>query len=109
MLEFLKRFGLGILYIIISPFLVAFLALWLLYNIIIYFVEVIRGIKHFFKGEKFFAPFPEDVQAKALLNTYTATGTTNKEAPAQQAAPTQTPTPEATPAVNPTPGDNQHV
>ncbi|MCQ2793806.1 MAG: hypothetical protein MJ207_00315 [Bacilli bacterium] len=109
MLEFLKRFGLGILYIIISPFLVAFLALWLAYNIITYFIEVIRGIKHFFKGEKFFAPFPEEVQAKAILNTYTATGATTKETPAEQTAPAATSTPEVAPAVNPTPGDNQHV
>ena len=51
MLEFLKRFGLGILYIVISPFLLLFLILWALYNVGIFFVEFFK----FFAGSfKFF-------------------------------------------------------
>lgn len=90
MLEFLKRFGLGILYIVISPFLLLFLILWALYNVGIFFVEFFKGIGRFFKGEKFFAPFKEDVEAQKILNTYV---------PNNNPQPVVTPTPE-TPEVN---------
>jgi len=68
MLAFLKRFGLGILYIVISPFLLAFLLLWTLYTIGIFVVELFNGIKSFFKGRKFFQDFPEDIEAKRILS-----------------------------------------
>lgn len=68
MLDFLKRFGLGILYILISPFLLAFLALWTLYTLVIFFIEVINGIKSWFRGKKFFQEFPEDLEAKRILS-----------------------------------------
>lgn len=68
MLDFLKRFGLGILYVVISPFLVAFLLLWALYTTGIFCIELFNGIKSFFKGKKFFQEFPEDIEAKRILS-----------------------------------------
>jgi len=68
MLDFLKRFGLGILYVVISPFLIAFLVFWALYLIGIFFIELFKSIKSFFKGRKFFQEFPEDIEAKRILN-----------------------------------------
>jgi len=68
MLDFLKRFGLGILYVVISPFLIAFLLIWTLYTIGIFFVEFFNGIKSFFKGRKFFQEFQEDIEAKRILS-----------------------------------------
>lgn len=68
MLDFLKRFGLGIVYLLMSPFILLFLFIWTLYGIGIFFVEIFKGFKSFFKGKKFFEEFPEDVEAKRILN-----------------------------------------
>lgn len=68
MLDFLKRFGLGILYVLISPFLLIFLALWALYTLGIFFIELVKSFASFFKGKKFFPEFPEDVEAKRILS-----------------------------------------
>ncbi len=68
MIDFLKRFGLGILYILVSPFAIAFLVLWTLYTIVVFIIELIHGIRSFFKGRKFFDEFPEDIEAKKILN-----------------------------------------
>ena len=68
MLDFLKRFGLGIVYILISPFLLAFLILWCLYLTIIFFIEIFKGFKSFFQGKKFFNELPEDIEAKKILS-----------------------------------------
>ena len=68
MLDFLKRFGLGILYVLISPFLLAFLLLWLLFDLGIFFVELFKGLVSFFKGQKLFPEFPEDIEAKRILS-----------------------------------------
>lgn len=68
MLDFLKRFGLGILYVLISPFVIAFLLLWAIFDLGIYFIEMFKGVKSFFKGKKMFPDFPEDVEAKRILS-----------------------------------------
>lgn len=68
MLDFLKRFGLGILYVLISPFVIAFLILWALFDLGVYFVQIFKGLISFFKGKKMFPDFPEDVEAKRILS-----------------------------------------
>ncbi|MCQ2794890.1 MAG: hypothetical protein MJ214_01605 [Bacilli bacterium] len=68
MLDFLKRFGLGILYVLISPFIIAFLVLWAIFNLGIFFMEIAKGFISFFKGKKFFPDFQEDVEAKRILS-----------------------------------------
>lgn len=68
MLDFLKRFGLGILYVLISPFVLVFLFGWAVFTLGIFFVEIFKGVKSFFKGKKFFAEFPEDIEAKRILS-----------------------------------------
>ncbi|MCQ2795705.1 MAG: hypothetical protein MJ213_00115 [Bacilli bacterium] len=68
MLDFLKRFGLGILYVLISPFVIAFLLLWAIFNLGIFFAQIIKGFVSFFKGKKFFPDFQEDLEAKRILS-----------------------------------------
>lgn len=68
MLNFLKRFALGIVYVLISPFAIGFLLAWCLNNIVVFFIEMIKGIKSFLSGGKFFKEFPEDVEAKRILS-----------------------------------------
>lgn len=68
MIEFLKRFGKGILYVIVGPFLILFLIAWCLFNIFIFFGEFFKGIRSFFKGKKFLAEFPEEIEAKRILS-----------------------------------------
>ena len=68
MLDFLKRFGLGILYVLISPFVLVFLVLWAIFNLGLFFIEISKGIISFFKGKKLFPEFPEDVEAKRILS-----------------------------------------
>lgn len=67
MLDFLKRFGLGILYVLISPFVLAFLICWAIVDLGIYFYEFFKALISFFKGKKMFPDFPEDVEAKRIL------------------------------------------
>lgn len=77
MLDFLKRFGLGIVYILLAPFALLFLILWTLYTIVIFVIEIIHGLKSFFTGHKFFDEFPEDVEAKRILSIQEFTNTEN--------------------------------
>lgn len=78
MLDFLKRFGLGILYVLISPFVIAFLLLWAIFNLGIFFVQIIKGFGSFFKGKQFFPEFQEDVEAKRILSLEPYANDTNQ-------------------------------
>ena len=68
MLDFLKRFGLGITYVLLSPFILTFFTLYALACFIIFFIELFKGFKGFFKGEKLFSELKEDIEAKRILN-----------------------------------------
>lgn len=63
----LKEFGLGIVWVILSPFLLLGIALVAIFGIPVFFVELILMIIHFFQGKKLFPPFPEDEKAYAIL------------------------------------------
>ena len=87
MLDFLKRFGLGILYVLISPFVIAFLLLWAIFDLGLFFIGLMKGFISFFKGHSFFPEFPEDAEAKRILSLEPYAENQNVEAPQQ----TQTP------------------
>lgn len=78
MLGFLKQFGLGMVYILCSPLVLVFLCLWALYNLILFVIELIRALKSFFKGQSFFAEFPEDIEAKKILSIEAINGMQNQ-------------------------------
>lgn len=82
MMKFLKAFGLGLLYMIFSPVLLAFLAVVALYGIYNFFAELIKASIRFFKGQPFFPPFEEDQKAEAMLNKGLSSLDDEEKAPA---------------------------
>lgn len=85
--KFFRNFGLGIVYVILLPFLLVIFVFMGIYGLFSNLLIGIRGIGRFFKGESFFATLPEDkliaiaekAQRDAMLNP------TPKEAPAPEA------------------------
>lgn len=67
MASFLKRFGLGILYVVLLPFLLIILVVFMLWGIVNFFIRFFMGVIHFFKGKNFIPPLKEDVEAKKIL------------------------------------------
>lgn len=55
MLEFIKMFGMGIMYTILSPFILAFFALFLVYSLFNYFVCEVINLSGYFLGKRFTA------------------------------------------------------
>ena len=53
MLEFIKMFGMGIFYTIVSPIVLAFFVLFLIYSFFNYLVCEIINLSGFFLGKKF--------------------------------------------------------
>ena len=67
-MKFLKNFGLGLLYALLFPVILAAVAVFAVYgflkSIVYFFIYLVR----FFKGEKIFAAFPEDEKAKEIID-----------------------------------------
>ena len=68
MAEFFKKFGKGILYIFVLPFLLLVLALYGLYSIGGFIFLFIKSIILFFRGRSLHEDLPEDIKAKAILD-----------------------------------------
>lgn len=66
--KFLKSFGLGLLYMILSPILLVVLLGYALFGIYNFFVEGGKAVVRFFKGKPLFPQFDEDKKAEAMLN-----------------------------------------
>ncbi|NLB48856.1 MAG: hypothetical protein GX813_03355 [Erysipelotrichia bacterium] len=66
MVELLKNFGKGILYVIGLPFFLATLVCFAVYGFIAFVLQVLVSIFLFFTGRKFFPDLPEDKKLKAL-------------------------------------------
>jgi len=67
MIQFLKIILLGILYIVISPLLVAILALAMVYGLFVFVFLLFKSVFLFFTGCTIFSDYPEDVAAKKIL------------------------------------------
>ena len=101
MVNLLKSFGKGILYIIGLPFFILFLLLYAIYGIFLFFFMIIKAIVLFFTGRSLFEDLPEDRKAKEILHP----SPKNQEVPpVEEAKPVQEepqkqqePTPEVTP------------
>lgn len=68
MVNFFKNFGKGILYVLVLPFLLIILALYFGVSIIIFIYLGFKGIILFLTGRNLFGDFPEDIEAKRILN-----------------------------------------
>lgn len=64
---FIKTFLMGILYVVLSPFILALLALFAVFCLIIFLVLGIRALIIFFAGGAPLGDLPEDVKAKKII------------------------------------------
>jgi len=67
MIEFLKRFGLGILYVVLSPFFLLILVLFTIYGLGLFLFMAVKACILFFTGRSVFDDMPEDTEAKRRL------------------------------------------
>src|SRR5574344_110218 len=66
-MSFFRTFGKGLLYILISPFVLAVFCLYFVYSIFVYFIEFIIACIKFFKGEKLSLFLKEDQEVADLI------------------------------------------
>ena len=62
-MEFLKKFGIGILYALGFPLLLVLIALVAVYGVLVFLVEFVIMTINFFSGKKCLPVFPEDEEA----------------------------------------------
>ncbi len=62
----LKNFGLGLVYFFLLPIFLVIAAIAGVYALGIIIFNVFKGLIRFFKGDKFFAPLPEDIKVKEI-------------------------------------------
>ena len=76
MIDLLKAFGRGVLYVVLLPFFLLALVLFAVIGLGDFVFQIIRSIIYFFTGQKFFPELPEDrelrlrrenAQAKAMM------------------------------------------
>ena len=65
-MKFLREFGLGLVYILLSPVLLAMLLVVGIVMVFVWIVTFFKGCIRFFKGDSFFAPLPEDEQVEKI-------------------------------------------
>ena len=64
MVDLLKAFGRGILYVILCPFFLVVLALFALIGLLAFIFQLFKSIIFFFTGQKFFPELPEDKELR---------------------------------------------
>lgn len=84
--KILKNFGLGLVYILLLPFLLAVLVLVALYGVFVSIVMFFKGMGRFFRGLSFFAPFEEDVKVDEIKKAQIENQIHPNGVPAQQTA-----------------------
>ena len=67
MLSILKTFGLGLLYTVLSPFIVLILALYFIYTFLAFIIMFFINIFKFFKGKSITDRLPIDIEAEKIL------------------------------------------
>lgn len=67
--NFLKSFGMGLVYFLLFPFIVVLSVLLGIYGVIRFFFSSFGGIIRFFKGEEFFPTLREDKEVAFLVKT----------------------------------------
>lgn len=67
MLSILKTFGLGLLYTVLSPFIVLILALYFIYTFLAFIIMFFINIFKFFKGKSITDKLPIDIEAEKIL------------------------------------------
>lgn len=65
--DFFKTFGLGILYVVGLPLILAYWAIYAVYCLIVFVIVSIKSVFVFFSGHQFFPEYEEDRQAREIL------------------------------------------
>lgn len=73
MVNFLKSFAKGILYLLVLPAIIVALAIYAVVALVMFIYLAIKGIVLFFTGRSLYDDLPEDVEAKKRLNPTPAT------------------------------------
>lgn len=68
MVNFLKSFGKGLLYLLVLPAIIIGVAIYGVVGIFIFIFLAFKGLILFFKGKSLFDDLPEDVEAKKRLH-----------------------------------------
>ena len=89
MVDLLKAFGRGILYVILCPFFLVVLALFAVIGLLAFIFQLFKSIFYFFTGQKFFPELPEDKELRL-----------KREAEEAARNPQPQPVPQATPIQN---------
>ena len=66
MVDLLKAFGRGILYVLAFPFFLVVLAIFAVVGFIAFIIQLVKSIIFFFTGQKFFPELPEDKELRLL-------------------------------------------
>ena len=66
MVDLLKAFGRGILYILCFPFFLVALAIFAVIGLLAFLFQLIKSIIFFFTGQKFFPELPEDKELRLM-------------------------------------------
>ena len=64
MVDLLKAFGRGILYVILCPFFLVVLALFAVIGLLAFIFQLFKSVFYFFTGQKFFPELPEDKELR---------------------------------------------
>lgn len=68
MINFLKNFGKGILYVLVLPFLLVGLAVYAVVAFFVFLYLAVKALVLFFSGRSLYEDLPEDKEAKRRLN-----------------------------------------
>lgn len=68
MINFLKSFAKGILYLLVLPAIIVALAIYAVVALVMFIYLAIKGIVLFFTGRSLYDDLPEDIEAKKRLN-----------------------------------------
>ena len=85
----LKRFGLGLLWIFLIPFILLGIAVVAVLGVVNFPIQLVIMIVNFFMGKKLFPLFPEDERAMAILKRAIDKANGEAEAPNVPPAPQQ--------------------
>ena len=66
MVDLLKAFGRGIIYVICFPFFIVALAIFAVIGLLAFIFQLIKSIIFFFTGQKFFPELPEDKELRLM-------------------------------------------
>lgn len=78
MINLLKMFGKGILYVIGLPFFLVALAIFAVIGMFIFIFQIFKSVIFFFTGQKFFPELPEDKELRLLKEEANKPAPTNE-------------------------------